>query len=73
MPPPVDSIAAQGQPQDLQFADIDYYNMANDHPPSHENRDYNINNFAGVALDVPAGHAPPAPVSTDLTFPHAHF
>ena len=73
MPPPVENFAAQGHPQDLQYVDIGHYNMANDHHPPHEHRDYTINNYAGIAHNVPAGPAPPAPVSTDLTFPHTHF
>ena len=51
-----------------------YYNMANDQPPVHERRDPAINNYAGVALDVPgeAQAAPPYPVRTDLIFPYMH-
>ena len=72
MPPPIENVAVQGQLQDLRYVDIGYNDMANDYPPLHEHRDHVINNYAGVALDVPAqAHAaPPAPVSTDLTFPH---
>ena len=67
MPVPVENISAQGQLQDLQYG----YN-ADDRPPLHEHLDHAINNYAGVASDIPAqAHAaPPAPVSTDLTFPH---
>lgn len=72
VPPPVENIVAHDHPQDLRLRYIDY-DMANDHPgpPLHEHRDQAINNYAGVALDVPAQAqaAPPAPVSTDLTFP----
>ena len=72
MPPPVENIAAQGQLQDLQYVDMGYNDIVNDHPPLHEHLDHAINNYAGVALDVPAqAHAaPPAPVSTDLTVLH---
>jgi hypothetical protein len=68
-------IAAQGQPQHLQFADNGYYNMANNQPPLHEYHDPTINNYAGVAMDVPvqAQATPPALVSTELTFSHTHF
>jgi hypothetical protein len=72
MPP---TVAAQGQPQDLQYVDMGYCNMVDDHPPLHEHRDHAINNYAGVALDVSAQAqaAPPAPVCTDLTFPHTRI
>jgi hypothetical protein len=70
MPPPVENHAAQGQPQDLRYVDMGYYDMGNDHP-----RDHAIDNYAGVALDVleQAQAAPSAPVCTDLTFPHTHI
>ena len=73
-----ENTAAQGQqPQDLQYIDTGYYNMANDRPPLHEYRDHTINNYTGVALDrgVPAQAqaAPPVPVSTDLTISHTHI
>jgi hypothetical protein len=72
MPPPV---AAQGQPQDLWYADMGFYNMVNVRPLLHEHHDHAINNYAGIALDVPAQAqaAPPAPVCTDPTFPHTHI
>lgn len=71
MPPPVENVAVQGQLQDLRYVDMGYINMANGHPPVHEHRGHAINNYAGVALDVPAQAqaAPPAPVCTDLNFP----
>lgn len=52
-----------------------YYNIANDQPPLHEHRDPAINNYAGVALDVPCEEqaAPPDLVRTDLTFPYTHI
>ncbi|KAF8487036.1 hypothetical protein DFH94DRAFT_11681 [Russula ochroleuca] len=64
IPPPVENIAGQGQPQDLRYIDMGYYDVANDHRPLHEHRNHAINNRAGVALDVPAqGEAvPPAPI-----------
>ncbi|KAF8466562.1 hypothetical protein DFH94DRAFT_780577 [Russula ochroleuca] len=63
---PIENPAAQGQPQDLRYADMGYYNMVNDHhPPLHERHAIN-NNYAGVALNVPAQAqaqaAPPAPI-----------
>ena len=71
MPAPVENTAAQGQPQDLQYTDMGYHNMANNRPPLLEHRDHSINNYARVALDVPAqaqvAAAPPVPVSTNLT------
>jgi hypothetical protein len=69
MPPPIEHIAGQGQPQDLGIVDMGYYGMANDRPPLHEHRDHAFNNYAAVALDVPAqAQAAPPPVCTDLTF-----
>jgi hypothetical protein len=48
--------------------------MPNDRPPLHEHRGHAINNYAGVALDVPvqAQAAPPVPVCTDLTHSYTH-
>ena len=73
MPPPPENVAVQGQLQDLRYVDMVYNDMAGDHPPLHGHRDHAINNYARVALNTPAQAqaAPPAPVSTDLTFPHA--
>ena len=70
MPPPVENFAAQGQPQDLRYVDMGLYDMANDRPALHEHRDHVVNNYAGVAPDVPAyaQAALPAPVCTCLTF-----
>jgi hypothetical protein len=75
MPPPVENIAVQGQPQDLRYVNMGLYDMANDHPAPHEYRDHAVNNYAGVALDVPAhAHAaPPAPVCIDLTSSRTHI
>jgi hypothetical protein len=75
IPSPVESIAAQGQPRPLQFADMGYYNMTNDQPPQHEHRDPAINNYAAVTLDLPgqAQATPPAPVCADFTFPHTYI
>ena len=55
-----------------------YYDMANDQigqPPLHEHRDPAINNYAGVALDVPneAQAAPQDPVRINLPFPYTHI
>lgn len=70
MPPTVESIAAQGQPQDLRYANMGYYDMANDH----EYHDHVINNFAGIApAQAQAQAAPPAPVCTDLNFLHTYL
>jgi hypothetical protein len=72
MPPPIENNAAQGQSQDLQFVDVGHYDMGYDHPPPQlgEHHDNAINNYAEVAIDVPAqAHAAqPAPVCTD---PHS--
>jgi hypothetical protein len=75
MPPPVDNHVVQGQQQDLQYDVMGYYNIANDHPPPHGHRDDAINDYAAFALDVPshAQAAPPAPVCTDLSFPHTYM
>ena len=72
MSPPVDNTAPQGQAQDLQYEDMGYYKIANDHPPLHEHHDQPIDNYAPVALNVPtqAQAAPPIPVCTDPSFPH---
>jgi hypothetical protein len=74
MPPPVENVAVQGQLQDLRYVNMGYVNMANGHRPAHEHRDHPINNYVGVALDVPAQAqaqaAPPGPVSTNLNFPY---
>lgn len=69
MPPPVKNNAARGQPQDLLYVGMGYYDMGNDHPLLHEHHDNAINNY-GVALDAPAQtHATqPAPVCTDPHF-----
>ena len=76
MPAPVENTAAQGQPQDLQYIDMGY-NMANDRPPPLEHRDHTINDYAGVALDVPAqaqvAAAPTVPVSTNLHFAYTYL
>jgi hypothetical protein len=75
MPPPIENTAAQGQPHDLRYPDMGYCNMGNDHPLLHEHRGHVINNYAGVALDIPAQAqaAPLAPVCTDLTFLHTQI
>jgi hypothetical protein len=78
MPPRVENTTAQGQPQGLQYVymPMGYYDMPNDPPPLHEHRDHGINNYAEVALDVPAQAqagaeaAPPIAVCTYITFPH---
>ena len=71
MPLLVENHAAQRQPQNLQYLDMDYYDMANVHPPVpplHEHRDQAIDNYAAAVLDVPAQAqaAPPSPVCTGL-------
>jgi hypothetical protein len=72
MPPPVENIAAQAQPQDLQHVDMTDYDMANDYPP---HRDHIIGENARIVQDVPAqAHiAPSALVCTDFTLPHTHI
>jgi len=63
IPPPVENIAAQAQPQDLQYVDMGYYDMANDYPPPQGHRDHIIGDNARIVQDVPAEapFAPPAP------------
>ena len=67
MPPPIENATVQGQLQDLQYPDMGYNDMANDHLPLHKHRDHAINNYAGVAQ---APGTPQAPVCTDLASPH---
>jgi hypothetical protein len=52
----------------------DYYGV-NEHPPLHEHRAHDINNHAGAVFGFPpqAQAAAPAPVCTDLTFPHTRI
>ena len=54
---------------------IEYTAGYNDIANLHEHRDYAINNYAGVSLDVltQAQAAPPDPVCADFPFPHAHI
>jgi hypothetical protein len=75
MPPPVENIAAQAQPQELQYVDMGYYDMANDYPPPQGHRDHIIGDNARIVQDVPAQapFAPPAPVRTHLTLPHTQI
>jgi hypothetical protein len=75
MPPSAEYAAAQAQPQDLQYVDMGYYDMANDYPPPQGHRDHIIGDNARIVQDVPAqAHvAPPMPVCTDLTLPHTHI
>jgi hypothetical protein len=77
MPPPVENFAGQRQLQDLQYVDMDHYDMGNGdpHAPLHEHRGHAIDNYAGFALDVPARAqaALPVPVCTDLTYSHTHI
>jgi len=63
MPPPVEDIAAQAQPQDFQYVNMGYYDIANGYPPPQGHRDHIIGDNAGIVQDVPAQvHiAPPAP------------
>jgi len=67
MPPPVEDIAAQAQPQDLQYVDMGYYNIAHS-PPPQGHRDHIIGDNAGIVQGVPVQAAPPAPVCTTLIF-----
>lgn len=52
----------------------DYYGV-NERPTLHEHRAHVINDYAGVVLDFPpqAQAAAPAPVCTDLMFPHTRI
>ena len=49
--------------------------MPDNPPPPHEHRNRGINNYVGVALDVPtqAQAAPPVAVCTYITFPHTNI
>jgi hypothetical protein len=67
MLPPVENSATQGQPQDLWYGGMGHYgDIANNHlqVPLHEHHDHAVNDYAGLALDVPAQAqaAPLAPV-----------
>jgi hypothetical protein len=75
MPPPVEDIGAQAQPQDLQYVDMGYYDMTNDYPPPQGHRDHIIGDNARIVRDVPAQDhvAQPAPVCTDHTLPRTHI
>ena len=80
IPPPVENIADQGEPQDMGYDDMGYYDVDNGHPPlhdGHDHRDHAINNHGGAALDVPAqaqAAAPPTPVCTEPAFVlHTHI
>jgi hypothetical protein len=75
IPPPVENLAEQAQPQDLHYFDMGYYGMANDYPPPLGYRDHIIGDNAGIVQDVPtqAQAAPPAPVCTNLVFWRAYI
>jgi hypothetical protein len=64
IPPPVENLAPQAQPQDQQHVGMGYYYMGNDFLPPQGHRDHIIGNYAGIAQDVSAQApaAPPAPV-----------
>lgn len=68
--PPVENLAAQAQPQDLQYVDMGYYNMANDYPPPHGQGNHIRGDNARIVQDAPsqAQAVPPAPVRTNLIF-----
>jgi hypothetical protein len=70
MPPSVENIAAQAQPQDLQYVDMGYYDRANDYPSLPGHRDHIFADDARIVQDVPAqAHvAPPAPVCTTARY-----
>ena len=74
---PVENIAAQAQPQDLQYRDVNMgnYDMVNDYPPPQGHNDHIIGDNARIVQDIPvqAYVAPPAPVCTDLTLPYTHI
>jgi hypothetical protein len=71
MPPPVENIPAQAQPQDLQNANIGHYDMAHDYPPPQGH----LGDNARYIRDVPAQAyaARPAPVCIDLTLHRIHI
>jgi hypothetical protein len=63
--PPVENLAAQAQPQDLQYVDMGYYGAANDSPqaPPQGHRDHILGDNAEIVRGViQARAAPPAPV-----------
>ena len=70
VPQPVEDLAAQVQPRDLQYIDMGHYGMVRDYPPPQGHRDHIIGDNARIVQDVPAQvHvAPPVPVCTDFTY-----
>ena len=74
IPLPVENIAAQAQPQDLQYVDVSDYGMANGFPPPQGHRDHINGDNVGIVQDVPvqAQAAPPAPVCTNFFFWRAY-
>ena len=72
---PAENIAVQAQPQDLEYVDMGYYDIANDHPAPQGHRDPIIGDNARIVQDIPAQAyvAPSAPVCTDLMLPYTHI
>ena len=70
IPPPVENLVAQAQPQDLQYVDMGYYDMANDYPLPHGHGNHIRGDNARIVqnVPVPVQAAPPAPVCANLVF-----
>jgi hypothetical protein len=75
MLPPVENTVALGQPQDLRYDDMGYYNMAYVYPPPHGHRDHGVADYAGVAQDDPteAQVNQTAHVCTVLSLPYTNI
>ncbi len=54
IPLPVENLAAQAQPQDLQYVDMGNYGMAIDFPAPQGDRDHIIGDNTGTVQGVPA-------------------
>lgn len=67
VPLPVENLVAQARPQDLQYADMGYYDIANDYPPPHGHGNH-IRGDNVPHIPAQAQAAPPAPVCTNLFF-----
>jgi len=70
IPLPVENIAAQTQPQDLQYVNMGNYGMDNDFPAPQGHRDHINGDNVGIVQGVlaQAQAAPPARVCSNLVF-----